>query len=64
MWHDGSANPEPCLDQFNLVTTVRQPMTSRTQAVHIICGHTAVLVYNLGDHRGPPMFSTVPDSFP
>lgn len=22
MWDDGSANPEPCLDEFNLVTKV------------------------------------------
>ena len=24
-WEDGTAQPEPCLDEFNLLTTVRGP---------------------------------------
>ena len=25
-WDDGSVNPEPCLDEFKLVSTVRPPL--------------------------------------
>ena len=32
LWDDGSANPEPCLDDYKLVTTVRTP--GLLQALH------------------------------
>ena len=43
-WNDGSANPEPCLDDFPLVTTV-----SRADLVSLVLRRTGQAMFSFAD---------------